>query len=97
MGTLKGWFQSLQGLHVNIFNNYDHRKACQWATIAIILHNLIINVEGSDSAAEFLSNHAPGQEDEDAGHGVEVEVDANIGEQQGERSWTGLDPMKMEP
>jgi hypothetical protein len=83
MGALKGRFQSLRGLRVNIFNNYDHKKACQWVTIAIILHNLIIDVEGSDSVTEFLPNHTPVQEAEDAGHD-EVDVDAGMGEQEGE-------------
>ena len=38
---------------------------CCWVTIAIILHNLIIDVEGAASAAEFSDIHTPVKEAED--------------------------------
>jgi hypothetical protein len=41
--------------------------ACQWITIAIILHNLIIDVEGAKSAEEFLPLHSWQEELEDRG------------------------------
>lgn len=53
MGALKGRFQCLRGLCVNINSNADHIKACQWITVAIILHNLIIDVEGEVSDTAF--------------------------------------------
>jgi hypothetical protein len=53
MGALKGRFQCLRGLRVNINSNADHIKACQWIMVAIILHNLIIDVEGEVSDAAF--------------------------------------------
>ncbi|KAF8882602.1 hypothetical protein CPB84DRAFT_1871009 [Gymnopilus junonius] len=62
MGALKGWFQCLRGLRVNVFNNHDHKEACRWITITIILHNLIIDVEGPDSAAEFVASHTAADE-----------------------------------
>lgn len=77
MGALKGRFQCLRGLKVNIFDNSDHKKACQWVIIAIILHNLIIDIEGSASVAEFLSGHSSVQENEDVGHNMEHGLHAN--------------------
>jgi hypothetical protein len=38
---------------------------CRWVTVAIILHNLIIDVEGAASAAEFSGVHTPVEEAED--------------------------------
>ena len=49
MGALKGHFQCLPGLHVSINSPNDHIHACHWITVAIILHNLIIDVEGTAS------------------------------------------------
>jgi hypothetical protein len=82
MGTLKGRFQCLQGLRVNIHNNYDHKKACQWVSIAIILHNLVIDVEGSESAAEFIPSHTSADEFDDAGHDVFGQENLNVGGEQ---------------
>lgn len=48
MGALKGRFQCLRGLRVKINNHKDHRTAMQWITVTIILHNLIIDIEGSE-------------------------------------------------
>lgn len=48
MGALKGRFQCLRGLRVKINNHEDHRAAMQWITVVIILHNLIIDIEGSE-------------------------------------------------
>lgn len=49
MGALKGRFQCLRGLRVDINNKSDHVAACRWITIAIILHNIIIEVEGGEA------------------------------------------------
>ena len=48
MGALKGRFQCLRGLRVKINSYKDHREAMRWILVAIILHNLIIDIEGSD-------------------------------------------------
>ena len=56
MGALKGQFQCPQGLYVDIISNSDHVQACRWITIAIILHNMVIDdVEGGNSAGQFGS------------------------------------------
>jgi hypothetical protein len=47
---------------VNINSNVEHAKALRWITTAIILHNLIIDVEGNTFAAHFVAEH--GQEEE---------------------------------
>jgi hypothetical protein len=57
MGALKGRFQCLRGLRVNIQSNNNHVSACLWITIAIILHNLIIDVEGTDCTHDLLVGH----------------------------------------
>jgi hypothetical protein len=41
--------------------------ACGWVTVAIILHNLIINIEGVRSAGQFANIHTTIEEDEDTG------------------------------
>ncbi len=67
MGALKGRFQCLRGLRVNINSPDDHIRACRWITISIILHNLIIDVEGTASGQHFQSTHPAAQEQADAG------------------------------
>ena len=84
MGALKGRFQCLQGLRVAIKTPTDHFKACQWIKVAIILHNLIIDVEGEVSGAQFSSFHGQEEEEEDAG-AVDIEVEAEYEEEEGEQ------------
>ena len=71
MGALKGRFQCLHGLRVNINSNVEHAKALSWITAAIILHNLIIDVEGNTFAAHFAAEH--GLEEEFIDHGGQDE------------------------
>jgi hypothetical protein len=70
MGALKGCWQSLRGLGVNINSSEDHIKAVHWVNAAIIFHNLIIDVEGADSGAEFTDVHSHPDEEEDRGERV---------------------------
>lgn len=84
MGALKGRFQCLRGLCVNIDTANDHIQACQWMTVAIVLHNLIIDVEGIgvDSLAELQRTHAGREELDDTGiHGDEEGVVLGTGEE----------------
>jgi hypothetical protein len=67
MGALKGRFQCLRGLHVNINSPNDHIRACHWITVAIILHNLIIDVEGTASGHYFQPEHPGAHEMADTG------------------------------
>lgn len=65
MGLLKGRFQCLCGLRLQIRNNQEHVAACQWITICIILHNFLIEVEGSDIDFSPLNTHGRPEEAED--------------------------------
>ena len=67
VGVLKGWIQSLLGLHISINSKKEHQLACHWITIVTILHNLIIIVEGSKSGAHFAKDHGQAEEFEDCG------------------------------
>ena len=69
MGALKGRFQCLRGLRVSINSKQDHHDACRRITIAIILHDLIIDVEGSKSAGHFAQDHGHAEEYIDRGQG----------------------------
>jgi hypothetical protein len=62
-------------LRVNINSAEDHIKACRWITIAIILHNLIIDVEGKASGQHFQLAHPASQEEVDTGINNEEEND----------------------
>jgi hypothetical protein len=62
MGALKGRFQCLRGLRTDINSKRDHDMACQWITNSIILHNLIIDVEGA-KFAEYFQGHIEEQND----------------------------------
>lgn len=80
MGALKGRFQCLRGLRLPINTKSQHVAACRWVTIAIILHNLIIDIEGEESAKAFGDVHTHVEEEEDRGphyegHGGNDHVD----------------------
>ena len=75
MGALKGRFQCLRGLRVAINNPDDHIKATKWITCAIILHNLVIDVDGGVSSVYFQSMHGGNDEEEDSGREEEEEED----------------------
>ena len=67
MGALKGRFQCLRGLRVDINSNEDHVQACRWMTVCIILHNLIIDVEGVEHTQEYVAQHGAAEEEADHG------------------------------
>ena len=76
MGALKGRFQCLRGLRVAINSPADHERACLWIKVAIVLHNLIIDVEGEVSAGEYQPCHTDVEEAEDSGgYGEDDESD----------------------
>ena len=53
MGALKGRWQSLRGLRIFINRKCDHGFACRWIRMCILLHNLVIDVEGEDWARHY--------------------------------------------
>ena len=85
MGALKGRFQCLCGLPVNINSNGDHVKACRWITIAIILHNLVIDVECGDSVGQFGDMHWQAEAEVD--RELHEELDGGGSEVVGEDKW----------
>ena len=76
MGALKGRFQCLRGLRIHINSKSDHVEACHWVTIAIILHNIVVELEDNKSVAAFAHVHTNVQEEED--RGPRQNPDANL-------------------
>ncbi|KAF7319715.1 DDE Tnp4 domain-containing protein [Mycena kentingensis (nom. inval.)] len=80
MGALKGRFQALRQLRVIIEWNKDHEAALHWIMVAIILHNMIIDVEGGDSGAAFRGQHGHNEEEADRGDNNEpIQASAEAG------------------
>ena len=48
MGMLKGTFQSLKEIRIQLINAKHHMIIVMWACICIVLHNLIIRIEGDN-------------------------------------------------
>ena len=48
MGLLKGTFQSLKEIRIQLVNTKRHMVIIMWARICIVLHNLIIRIEGDN-------------------------------------------------
>ncbi|KDQ17750.1 hypothetical protein BOTBODRAFT_29902 [Botryobasidium botryosum FD-172 SS1] len=76
MGALKGRWQCLRGLRCSIASNEDHFAACNWITIAIILHNVLIDVEGVESAEEFARTYDMAEEVGNGEGGAEGVLDS---------------------
>ena len=71
IGLLKGTFQSLKEIRVQLVNIKWHKIIIMWARVCIILHNLIIRIEG-DNFDEAWREHlcrAVGREGEGEGEG----------------------------
>jgi hypothetical protein len=71
MGLLKGRFQSLKELRIQLVNTKRHMIVIMWARVCIILHNLIIRIEGDNFDKEWRETlldlgeeHASGDADE---------------------------------
>ena len=75
IGALKRHFQCLHGLQVHINSNNDHYEACKGISVAIILHNIVINVEGY--AEHFRNIHGHDEEEALGFYEENGEVDIN--------------------
>jgi hypothetical protein len=54
IGYLKGRFSSLRGLRQQINSKRDHEIAINWIITCVILHNIILDIEGGiDEDDEF--------------------------------------------
>ncbi|KIK34679.1 hypothetical protein CY34DRAFT_34646, partial [Suillus luteus UH-Slu-Lm8-n1] len=65
IGALKGRWQCLRGLRTVINSKHQHKEACRWMTIAIILHNIVIEVEGAAQGSYFIPIHTWFEEQDD--------------------------------
>jgi hypothetical protein len=48
IGLLKGTFQSLKEIRIQLINTKRHMIIIMWARVCIVLHNLIIRIEGDN-------------------------------------------------
>jgi hypothetical protein len=48
MGLLKGMFQSLKEIWIQLTDSRRHMIVIMWAHVCIVLHNLIIHIEGDN-------------------------------------------------
>ncbi|KAF7310164.1 DDE Tnp4 domain-containing protein [Mycena indigotica] len=55
MGAIKGRWQCLKGLRTSIAKKRHHVEACRWVTIAIILHNIVVELEGIGESDTFIN------------------------------------------
>lgn len=53
MGALKGRWQSLRGLRIVVNRKRDHEFACDWIRMCLVLHNLVIDIEGEEWAQYY--------------------------------------------
>lgn len=50
---LKGTFQSLKEIRIQLVNSKRHMIIIMWARVCIVLHNLIIRIEGDNFDEEW--------------------------------------------
>jgi hypothetical protein len=53
MGLLKGTFQSLKEIRIQLVDARRHMIIIMWARVCIVLHNLIIRIEGDNFDGEW--------------------------------------------
>jgi DDE superfamily endonuclease len=82
MGLLKGTFQSLKEIQIQLIDVRRHMIIIMWAHVCIVLHNLIIRIEGDnfdevwrDGLVQTGLDHerADDDNDDDNEHGNELE------------------------
>jgi DDE superfamily endonuclease len=73
MGLLKGTFQSLKEIRIQLTDSRRHMIIIMWARVCIVLHNLIIRIEGDNFDKKWRDGLM--QEGLDSGHGGADEED----------------------
>jgi hypothetical protein len=80
IGLLKGTFQSLKEIRIQLVDTKRHMIIIMWARVCIVLHNLIIRIEGDNFDGEWRSSLVTagsesehGDADEDDGTGDALE------------------------
>src|SRR6267154_5469796 len=74
---LKGTFQSLKEIQIQLVNTKRHMIIIMWACVCIVLHNLIIHIEGDNSDEKWrdgLVRTGPDQHGADGGDIDEKDV-----------------------
>ena len=79
MGALKGRWQSLRGLRIQIKDAASHKKACRWFSCCVLLHNAVLDIEGWVAGVHFTPLHTRVEEEEDSG-----EQEEGLQEEEGE-------------
>jgi hypothetical protein len=80
IGLLKGTFQSLKEIRVQLINIKRHKIIIMWARVCLILHNLIIRIEGDNFDQEWRESLSrAGLARDDAG----VDADRDDGPEEG--------------
>lgn len=85
MGYIKGRWSSLRGLRIQIKNAADHDIAVYWVTACLILHNLVLDIEGgidelSPFAQSILAAGLAGEGGDDQDGDVGDDVDESPGQ-----------------
>jgi hypothetical protein len=80
MGLLKGTFQSLKEIWIQLVDTRRHMIIIMWACVCIVLHNLIICIEGDNFDERWRDGlvrtglaHKRGDTDEEDEPGDELE------------------------
>jgi hypothetical protein len=81
MGLLKGTFQSLKEIRIQLVDARRHMIIIMWARVCIVLHNLIIRIEGDNFDGVWrdglvrrgldIEHGSDAEEEDDAGDDLE--------------------------
>jgi hypothetical protein len=83
-GAIKGRWQSLKGLRITINRKHDHVRAMHWISACFILHNITVEVEGSDWVEQYAQEEVAHNQDRVAeltevdNEGEDAEVDEEV-------------------
>jgi len=78
MGLLKGTFQSLKEIRIQLTNTKRHMIIIMWARVCIVLHNLIIRIEGDNFDEKWRDGLV--QAGLDHGHGALLDEEVEPGD-----------------
>jgi len=54
IGIMKGRFQSLLGLRVQVNKAAGHQKACRWVGGGAVLHNILISIDNWNQPTDYI-------------------------------------------
>lgn len=88
MGALKGRWSSLRGIRLSISRKRDHEAVCDWIRMCIILHNLVVDIEGEEWAQYYYHQAPP--ERHNVGDNLAADIDDGDVRQAGEAKRQGM-------